>query len=107
MEISMSKLTLCVALAIFLAGSLVHAQAPTELKGHTEKVHGLAFSPDDKLLATAGFDNNVKIWEFGSTKEPRTLTGHTGPVYSVAFNNDGTMLASASHDGTIRLWNVA
>ena len=54
---------------------------PTELKGHTALIYHLAFSPDGKLLATAGFDNVVKLWEWPSGKEVRTLTGHTGPVY--------------------------
>jgi WD40 repeat protein len=80
---------------------------PTELKGHTALVYGVAFSPDGKLLATAGFDNDVKLWDFGTAKEARTLKGHTGPVYSVSFNNDGTVLASSSQDATIRLWKVA
>jgi WD40 repeat protein len=80
---------------------------PTELKGHTALIYSVAFSPDGKLLATAGFDNVVKLWEWPSGKEVRTLAGHTGPVYCVAFHPNGTMLASGSLDKTIRLWNVA
>jgi WD40 repeat protein len=79
----------------------------TELKGHTGLIYHVTFSPDGKLLATAGFDNTVKLWEFPSGKEARTLAGHTGPVYCVAFDPSGTMLASASVDKTIRLWTVA
>jgi WD40 repeat protein len=97
-------------LPYFLLGifsSSLQAQPPTELKGHTALVYHLAFSPDGKLLATAGFDNVVKLWEWPSGKEVRTLSGHTGPVYCVAFHPNGTMLASGSLDKTIRLWNVA
>jgi WD40 repeat protein len=82
-------------------------QTPTELKGHTALIYHLAFSPDGKLLATAGFDNVVKLWEWPSGKEVRTLAGHTGPVYCVAFHPGGALLASGSLDKTIRLWNVA
>jgi|SRR6516165_2020628 WD40 repeat protein len=81
--------------------------SPTELKGHTDLVYGLTFNPEGNLLATAGFDNLVKLWEFPAGKELRSLAGHTGPVYSVAFSPDGKTLASSSHDQTIRLWNVA
>jgi WD40 repeat protein len=84
------------------------APLPTELKGHTGLIYSLAFSPDGKLLATAGFDNLVKLWDFAAGgKEIRTLTGHVGPVYSVAFHPDGKTLVSSSDDKTIRLWNVA
>src|SRR5260370_752977 len=83
------------------------AQLPTELKGHTALIYHVAFSPDGKLLATAGFDNLIKLWEWPSGKEVRTLTGHTGPVYCVAFHPNGSTLASGSLDKTIRLWNIA
>lgn len=83
------------------------ADGPAELKGHSALVYSLAFSPDGKLLATAGFDNTVKLWDFPAGKETRTLSGHTGPVYCVAFSPDGGTLASSSQDQTIRLWNVA
>src|SRR5690242_2517656 len=92
----------------WLPAPLARAEAPPELKGHTALVYSLAFSPDGKFLATAGFDNAVKIWDFAAgAKEVRTLTGHTGPVYCVAFSPDGATLASSSHDQTVRLWNVA
>src|SRR5438270_7856771 len=85
----------------------IPAAAPDELTGHADLVYGVAFSPDGKLLATASFDNTVKLWDFAARKELRTLTGHGKPVYSVAFSPDGATLASASQDQTIRLWHVA
>src|SRR5216684_1975962 len=82
-------------------------QIPSELKGHTALIYHVALSPDGKLLATAGFDNLIKLWEWPSGKEVRTLTGHTGPVYCVAFHPNGNILASGSLDKTIRLWDIA
>ncbi len=80
---------------------------PEELKAHDDQVYSVAFSPDGKYLATGGFDNLVKVWDFTQRKELFKLTGHTGPVYCVAFSKDGTTLASSSDDKTVRLWNVA
>src|SRR4051794_16540811 len=74
------------------------APTPGELHGHTALVYSLAFSPDGKQLATAGFDNVVKIWDPNGWKEIRTLTGHTGPVYCVAYSKDGSTIATSSQD---------
>jgi WD40 repeat protein len=92
---------------LLVVNPVTRAEAPRELKGHTALIYSVAFSQDGKLLATASFDNTIKLWEFAAGKEVRTLAGHTGPVYSVAFSPDGATLASSSHDQTIRLWNVA
>src|SRR5207302_411794 len=80
------------------------------VRRHAALVHAVAVSPDGKTLATAGFDNLVKLWELapdGSLKEAKTLKGHTGPVYAIAFHPEGEVLASASLDKTIRVWNPA
>jgi WD40 repeat protein len=89
------------------SAALAAAPEPEELKAHDDQVYSVAFSPDGKYLATGGFDNVAKIWDFAQRKELYKLTGHTQPVYCVAFNKDGSMLATSSADMTIRLWNVA
>src|SRR6266851_3857151 len=94
-------------LALLASLATSEDQIPSELKGHTALIYHVALSPDGKLLATAGFDNLIKLWEWPSGKEVRTLTGHTGPVYCVAFHPNGNILASGSLDKTIRLWNIA
>lgn len=80
---------------------------PADFKAHSALIHGLALSPDGKHLATAGFDNSVRIWELDSGKEVRGFTGHTGPVYAVAFTPNGETLISCSEDKTVRLWTIA
>jgi WD40 repeat protein len=109
----------CLRAAAFLIGvaavlpdARVAAQ-PAPTKAHNDLVHCVAVSPDGKLLATAGFDNTVKLWEINpdgtiKSKEKKVLAGHTGPVYAVAFDpKDGKTLATASQDKTARVWDVA
>src|ERR1700677_657897 len=91
-------------LAISQLTSLVAFAQTVELTGHGEKIHGVAFSPDGKTLATASFDDTIKLWDFNTRKELLTLKGHVR-VYCVAFNNDGTLLASGGDDKSIRIWD--
>jgi transcriptional regulator with XRE-family HTH domain/energy-coupling factor transporter ATP-binding protein EcfA2 len=76
------------------------------LRGHTDWVSGVAFSPDGTRLATASDDRTAKVWDAATGEQLLTLTGHTASVYRVAFNPDGTRLATASNDGTAKLWDA-
>jgi WD40 repeat protein len=74
---------------------------------HNGYPYRVAYSPDGKLLASAGSDKLIRLWDAATGAEVRQLTGHDGPVYSVAFSPDGRTLASAGADKTVRLWDVA
>lgn len=63
--------------------------------------------PAQHTVASAGSDNNAKLWTVPEGNLTRTLTGHTGRVWSVAYSPDGQQLATSSQDGTIKLWNSA
>jgi WD40 repeat protein len=59
------------------------------------------------MLASAGDDRTVQLWDADTGAPVRTLSGHRDWVRGVAFAPDGQTLASASDDGTVRLWEVA
>ncbi len=79
------------------------------LKGHTDIVYAVGYSPDGKYVATASFDNSVKLWDATTGKEIKTYggtLGHTKQAIAVGFSPDGAMLASGSTDNTLKVWDV-
>src|SRR5437879_794342 len=61
----------------------------------------VAFSPDGKVLASAGFDATVRLWRLADGKELHRLEGHPFDVRCVAFAPDGRLLASAGQQGQV------
>jgi WD40 repeat protein len=74
--------------------------------GHTATVYDVQFSPKESLLASAGGDRAVVLWDPVARRQLRRLLGHSGPVNCLAFSPDGRLLASASLDKTVMLWEV-
>jgi WD40 repeat protein len=76
----------------------------------TGDISTVAFSPVGHVLATAGPDGAIRLWNLTSpavaTPIGRPLNGRDGPVQLVKFSPDGDILVTAGVNGTIRLWNV-
>ena len=69
-------------------------------------VHGVALSPDGKLLAACGAYSQVHVWNVAENKPAATIVGHAGWVNDVALSIDGKLLATAGADGALRVWKT-
>lgn len=85
-------------------GKLLHS-----INIHGSKLIYATFSPDQKILATLGWDQKIKLWQWNDSDNPQllhVLEGHTGTVWSIAFSPDSQSLVSTSNDQTVKIWNV-
>ncbi|MGB8166896.1 MAG: DUF1553 domain-containing protein [Chthoniobacteraceae bacterium] len=73
---------------------------------HADTIFGLAVSNDGKLLATAGGDKLVKLWDLATHAEIAKLEGHASQVLTVAFDEKATQLVSGGMDQQIKVWDV-
>jgi WD40 repeat protein len=58
------------------------------------------------MIASAGWDKTIRLWDVQSGMPLHALTGHRSRVTAVAFSPDGKFIASGSRDNTARLWDV-
>ncbi|XP_050287033.1 transcriptional corepressor LEUNIG-like isoform X1 [Quercus robur] len=102
------------------SSSKIHSKACTkdEHKGFTfEKVITLHssknkgscchFSSDGKLLASAGHENKVLIWNVETFGSIDTAEGHSHLITDVRFRPSSTIFATSSFDRTVKLWDAA
>ena len=87
-----------------LAWWMMQGDELATLKGHAGVVRAVAFSPDGTMIASAGDDGTVRLWECATNLEVRSLQGHEGKVLAIAFGT-APLLASVGDDKTVRLWD--
>lgn len=76
------------------------------LRGHSDRIFSVTFSPDAKILASASADRTIKLWHPHTGKNLKTLYGHNSWVWAIAFSPDGNLLASGSYDHTVKIWDL-
>lgn len=77
------------------------------IEAHSAWAYQRAFSQDGTLLATAGFDGVVRVWDWRSGTKLRefTSTSVSDGFWSVALSPDGRRLAAGTGESTVALWD--
>src|SRR5215471_459651 len=80
------------------------------LKGHTENVFSVVFSPDGKRLISVSGDPSVKVWDAKTGKQIKGFgsspTTHNKIVLCTAVSPDGGTFVTGSADNTVKFWDM-
>jgi len=76
------------------------------LHSHTQDVKRIAWHPSEDILASASYDNNVKMYREDDDEwiSTCTLSSHTNTVWSLAWEHTGGRIATCSEDTTVKIW---
>ena len=78
----------------------------TNLLGHKNFVHSLAFNSDGSQLLTGGWDGELRTWNVATGEQLTRTPAHDTPILAVAFSPDGKTLASAGYDQLVRTFSL-
>jgi WD40 repeat protein len=76
------------------------------LRGHTDRINRIDWSPDGKYLASPSHDKTIRIWNITSGKNIASLGENQYEVISVAWSPNSKILASGTRKGIINLWDT-
>ncbi|HEX9135091.1 MAG TPA: serine/threonine-protein kinase [Ktedonobacteraceae bacterium] len=82
------------------------AHALHVLRGHSDVVTSVSWSPDGTQLVSGSRDSTARLWLVANENTTLTYSGHQAAVLSVACNPGGLLLASAGEDKTVRVWDT-
>lgn len=86
--------------------TLIDGDKTRTFKGSGAKIEDVALADDGKILATAGYDGRVVVWDLAAGKKLHTLA-HGNVVWSLALSPDGERLIAGDEDFDAIVWNTA
>lgn len=78
----------------------------TDHTNFTGFINSLVFSPNNKLIISAGNDSTIKIWDASTGDLVKTLRDHNDRRIVVIFSPDGNLMVSSCRDKTIKIWDA-
>jgi eukaryotic-like serine/threonine-protein kinase len=81
------------------------ANALFVLKGHSDQVTSLSWSPDSTKLLSGSLDATTRLWSSSDGSALQTMTA-SASVHAVAWSPDGNTLAAGTDDSTVTLWHA-
>lgn len=84
-------------------------------EGHSERLWGAAFGPEEKVILTAAgkeanmdisFDSTARVWDASTGRELMALRGHASYVHSATLSSDGKRILTSSRDATAKVWDA-
>lgn len=76
-----------------------------ELTGHHGWVQDVEHSPDGTLIATGGFDGDLRIWDAETGTQRLHLTGHPH-IQRIRFHPNRPWVAMATLPGVVHVWTL-
>lgn len=78
------------------------------LRGHTARITGIVFSPNGDLMATASYDNSVRLWHLNDLNTLPIVIDDSEKAWitSVIFSNDNQYILTGDNKGKIRKYPV-
>lgn len=89
-----------------LVAALAAARTRAVLRGHGNRLEGIAWSPNGDRLATASHDGTARFWSLTDRTQVGPPLAHGTVVFGVAWSPDGASIATGAMDSTARLWDA-
>jgi WD40 repeat protein len=77
------------------------------MRGHTESVTTVAFSPDGTSLLTDSFDRSARTWLANAGAAVIQLPRQAAPITDIDVSLDRKLVGTAAADGTTRVWQIS
>jgi serine/threonine protein kinase len=82
------------------------AHALYVLRGHSDMVTSVSWSPDGTQLVSGSRDSTARLWLVANENNTLTFSGHRAPVLSTAWSPGGRLVASGGEDKTVQVWDT-
>jgi COMPASS component SWD3 len=86
--------------------SLTTGKILANLKGHTDVVETMIFSPYGRVLITGAKDKYVKFWSVHSGHEIHSIQAHQKAITGLALTRDHKQVITVSEDYTVKRWGI-